>query len=96
MEHQQMQGMMSGRGRDAVFPSLSSTFRPLTADPSLKPQVDVVSTMKDVLDITKSLLSRKVQLVDEVGDVPSIVADADRLVQIMYNLIGNAGVVVSV
>ena len=48
--------------------------------------------MKDVLDITKSLLSRKVQLVDEVGDVPSIVADADRLVQIMYNLIGNAGV----
>ena len=66
------------------------------ADPSLTPQVDVVSTMKDVLDITKSLLSRKVQLVDEVGDVPSIVADADRLVQIMYNLIGNAGVLVDV
>ena len=48
--------------------------------------------MKDVLAITQSLVSRKVQLVDAVGDVPSIVADADRLVQIMYNLIGNAGV----
>ena len=55
------------------------------------PQVDVVSTMKDVLAITQSLVSRKVLLVDAVGDVPSIVADADRLVQIMYNLIGNAG-----
>ena len=52
--------------------------------------------MKDVLAITQSLVSRKVQLVDAVGDVPSIVADADRLVQIMYNLIGNAGVAVRV
>ena len=51
--------------------------------------------MKDVLAITQSLVSRKVLLVDAVGDVPSIVADADRLVQIMYNLIGNAGMCMS-
>ena len=64
----------------------------LVLHPCMHPQVDVVSTMKDVLAITQSLVSRKVLLVDAVGDVPSIVADADRLVQIMYNLIGNAGV----
>ena len=48
--------------------------------------------MKDVVDITKSLVGRKVQLIDEVGELPPIVGDGDRLVQIMYNLIGNAGV----
>ena len=53
--------------------------------------MDVRHTLDDVLDITKSLLSRKVQLVDAIGTVPTITADADRLVQIMYNLIGNAG-----
>ena len=53
--------------------------------------MDVRHTLDDVLDITKSLLSRKVQLVDAIGTVPKITADADRLVQIMYNLIGNAG-----
>ena len=53
--------------------------------------MDVRHTLDDVLDITKSLLSRKVQLVDAISTVPTITADADRLVQIMYNLIGNAG-----
>ncbi len=47
--------------------------------------------MRDVFEITKSLLSRKVVMVDNVGTMPLITADADRLVQIMYNLIGNAG-----
>ena len=48
--------------------------------------------MKDVIDITKALVGRKVQLVDNVDSgIPRITADADRLVQIMYNLIGNAG-----
>jgi nitrogen-specific signal transduction histidine kinase len=51
--------------------------------------------MHDVTEITKSLVSRKVALVNDVRkDMPIITADADRLVQIMYNLIGNAGKVV--
>ncbi len=54
-------------------------------------QVDVCALMKDVTDIAKSLVNRKVTLVNKVHDLPLITADADRLVQIMYNLIGNAG-----
>ncbi len=54
-------------------------------------QVDVCALMKDVTDIAKSLVNRKVTLVNKVPDLPVITADADRLVQIMYNLIGNAG-----
>ena len=54
-------------------------------------QVDVQALMKDVMDITKSLVSRKVELISKVGNVPHIIGDGDRLVQIMYNLIGNAG-----
>ncbi|GAX84124.1 hypothetical protein CEUSTIGMA_g11547.t1 [Chlamydomonas eustigma] len=53
-------------------------------------EVNVKQIMRDVMDITKSLLPRKVSFIDKVGDVPNITADSDRLVQIMYNLIGNA------
>jgi signal transduction histidine kinase len=47
----------------------------------------------DVYEITKSLVGRKVQLVNLVkaNTLPTVTADADRLIQIMYNLIGNAG-----
>ena len=48
--------------------------------------------MTDVLEITSSLVSRKVQLINNVpNSLPCITGDSDRLVQIMYNLIGNAG-----
>ena len=57
----------------------------------LLPQIDLNSLMKDIVDITKFLVGRKVQLVDNVGDLPAIIGDGDRIVQIMYNLIGNAG-----
>jgi|LauGreSuBDMM15SN_2_FD.fasta_scaffold28397_2 nitrogen-specific signal transduction histidine kinase len=51
--------------------------------------------MTDVLAITKYLVPRKVALIDDVPErLPCIIGDADRLVQIMYNLIGNAGEVV--
>lgn len=54
-------------------------------------QVDVQALMKDVMDITKSLVSRRVELISKIGNVPHIIGDGDRIVQIMYNLIGNAG-----
>jgi len=46
--------------------------------------------MKDVMEITKSLVSRKVEMINKIGNMPHITGDGDRIVQIMYNLIGNA------
>lgn len=56
-------------------------------------KVNIRSLISDVFDITQTLVTKHVKLINEVHNMPStIVADGDRLIQIMYNLIGNAGV----
>ena len=47
--------------------------------------------MRDVLDLGQALVRKPVLLVNNVGKVPIIIGDTGRIVQILYNLFGNAG-----
>ena len=55
-------------------------------------KVDTCQLIADVVDMTQALVPRPVELINLVGDMPVIVADSDRLTQIMFNLVGNAGI----
>ncbi|GLI63472.1 hypothetical protein VaNZ11_006446, partial [Volvox africanus] len=53
-------------------------------------KVDIKRLVTDVLDLSLPLVRKGVRLVNNVGNVPKIVGDNGRIVQILYNLVGNA------
>jgi len=53
-------------------------------------KVDIKRLVTDVVDLSLPLVRKGVKLVNNVGNVPKIVGDAGRIVQILYNLVGNA------
>ena len=58
---------------------------------STTPQVDIKRLVTDVLDLSLPLVRKTVRLVNNVGNVPKIVGDTGRIVQVLYNLVGNSG-----
>ncbi|GAX78845.1 hypothetical protein CEUSTIGMA_g6283.t1 [Chlamydomonas eustigma] len=52
--------------------------------------VDIKRLVTDVLDLSLPLVRKTVRLVNNVGNVPKIVGDTGRIVQVLYNLVGNA------
>ena len=56
--------------------------------------MDIYGLVHDVVDLGQTLVRKPVKLVNNVvaGCVPIIEGDAGRIVQILYNLFGNAGV----
>lgn len=55
-------------------------------------KVDLRNLVCDVLDLSAPLVQRGVKLVNAVGrGVPRITGDSGRIVQVLYNLVGNAG-----
>ena len=58
---------------------------------ALNLQVDVKLLVNDVLDISAMLVRKNVKLIHSAGVVPIIIGDTGRIVQILYNLVGNAG-----
>ena len=46
-------------------------------------KVDICQLIGDVVEISESLLVKGVKIVNEVQSMPMIVADSDRLMQIM-------------
>jgi signal transduction histidine kinase len=59
--------------------------RPVRAQVVLRHVVD------DVLDLTRSLVGSEVELRNSVPPRITVLGDAGRLVQILNNLLGNAG-----
>lgn len=60
-------------------------------DPDLlTTQVDIKRLVADVLELTLPLVRKTVKLVNNVDHLPKIVGDTGRIVQILYNLVGNA------
>ncbi|KAG2487120.1 hypothetical protein HYH03_014233 [Edaphochlamys debaryana] len=53
-------------------------------------KVDIKRLVTDVLDLSLPLVRKGVKLVNNVGNVPKIVGDNGRIVQILYNLVGNS------
>ena len=53
-------------------------------------KVDLKKLVEDVVDITRPLVNKKVQLINRVSSIPCITGDGDRITQILYNLIGNS------
>ncbi|KAG2442020.1 hypothetical protein HYH02_009812 [Chlamydomonas schloesseri] len=53
-------------------------------------KVDIKRLVSDVLDLSLPLVRKGVRLINNVGNVPKIVGDNGRIVQILYNLVGNA------
>ncbi|KXZ43375.1 hypothetical protein GPECTOR_92g598 [Gonium pectorale] len=53
-------------------------------------KVDIKRLVTDVLDLSLPLVRKGVRLVNNVGNVPKIVGDNGRIVQILYNLVGNS------
>ncbi|KAG1665331.1 hypothetical protein FOA52_011744 [Chlamydomonas sp. UWO 241] len=53
-------------------------------------RVDIKRLVNDVLDLTLPLVRKGVSLVNTITNVPDITGDTGRIVQIMYNLVGNA------
>ncbi|KAG2440769.1 hypothetical protein HXX76_003625 [Chlamydomonas incerta] len=53
-------------------------------------KVDIRRLVSDVLDLSLPLVRKGVRLINNVGNVPKIVGDNGRIVQILYNLVGNA------
>ena len=54
-------------------------------------KVDTCQIVADVVDMAQALVAQPVELINLVRYMPMIVADSDRLTQIMFNLVGNAG-----
>ena len=56
-------------------------------------QVDIYGLVHDVVDLGQTLVRKPVKLINNVvaGSVPIIEGDPGRIVQILYNLFGNAG-----
>ena len=54
-------------------------------------RVDLSQLVADVIDMSQALVANPVQLINQVQQLPTIVADGDRVTQVMFNLVANAG-----
>lgn len=71
--------------------SLSNSFPPAPAPapaptPAV-PQVDIKRLVTDVLDLSLPLVRKGVKLVNNVGNVPKIVGDNGRIVQVRAGVV---------